>query len=168
MTARQFALKAPAAIFFILKPLYNYGHCTMVISVWAKARPIPRELRVLRPEHSGNPSSPEIRNSWAFHGARSNCDSTTGGPDINAKTILGALPSVLEGGAFDFAPSCASAGTVQPSSAAVQPSISPSHCKSLSQCPPSTLSVSKPLIVILDRRYPYAIMASLSPHCPSF
>src|SRR5260370_3947358 len=33
MTARQFALKAPAAIFFILKLLYSYGHCTMVISV---------------------------------------------------------------------------------------------------------------------------------------
>jgi len=33
MTARQFALKAPAAIFFILKLLYNYGLCTMVIFV---------------------------------------------------------------------------------------------------------------------------------------
>jgi hypothetical protein len=33
MTARQFALKAPAAIFFILKLLYGYGHCTMVMSV---------------------------------------------------------------------------------------------------------------------------------------
>jgi hypothetical protein len=36
MTARQFALKAPAAIFFILKLLYSYGHCTMVISVSQK------------------------------------------------------------------------------------------------------------------------------------
>jgi hypothetical protein len=29
-------LKAPAAIFFILKLLYSYGHCTMVISVSQK------------------------------------------------------------------------------------------------------------------------------------
>src|SRR6202007_3097596 len=36
MTARQFALKAPAAIFFILKLLRSYGHCTMVISVLQK------------------------------------------------------------------------------------------------------------------------------------
>src|ERR1700687_5676713 len=31
MTARQFALKTPAAIFFIQRLLYGYGHCTMVI-----------------------------------------------------------------------------------------------------------------------------------------
>src|SRR5260370_42243458 len=33
--------------------------------------------------------------------------------------------------------------------------------------PPTCLSASKPLKVILDIRYPYAIMASLSRHCPS-
>jgi len=33
--------------------------------------------------------------------------------------------------------------------------------------PPCYLSVSKPLKVILDIRYQYAIMASLSRHCPS-
>src|SRR5713226_8974714 len=31
MTARHFALKTPAAIFFIRRPLHNYGHCTTVI-----------------------------------------------------------------------------------------------------------------------------------------
>src|SRR6266700_2558415 len=83
MTARQFALKAPAAIFFILmKLLYNHGRCTMFIS---------------------------LRQKWE---------------------TLGHLKLPL----------------------------SQMRCY---------LSASKPLKVILDIRYPYAIMASLSRHCPS-
>jgi hypothetical protein len=33
ITARQLALKEPAAIFFTRKLHYDHGHCTMVISV---------------------------------------------------------------------------------------------------------------------------------------
>jgi hypothetical protein len=36
MTARQFVLKEPAAIFFIRKLQYNYGDSTMVIAAWSK------------------------------------------------------------------------------------------------------------------------------------
>ena len=50
---------------------------------------------------------------------------------INPKAILGALPSVFEGGAFDFAFSRSSRtrGNDSPALITIQPSFSTIHCK---------------------------------------
>src|SRR6266581_7579218 len=106
MTARQFALKAPAAIFFILmKLLYNHGRCTMFISL-RQSQAHSARTASFAPSHSCNPL---LARKWE---------------------TLGHLKLPL----------------------------SQMRCY---------LSASKPLKVILDIRYPYAIMASLSRHCPS-